>query len=74
MSNSEPSAIVLQGIPCRRGLYKFISNGENGSLKVRRDSPPGSRLEVSNSRGVADGRCVSKPMEPISARMLLLLL
>ena len=23
MSNSEPSAIVLQGIPCMRGLYKF---------------------------------------------------
>ena len=39
MSNSEPSAIVLQGIPCIRRLYKFDSNGENGSLKVRRDSP-----------------------------------
>ena len=22
MSNSEPSAIVLQGIPCMRGLYR----------------------------------------------------
>ncbi len=36
MSNSEPSAIVFQGIPCMCGLYKvFDSNGENGSLKVR---------------------------------------
>ncbi len=33
MSNSEPSAIVLQGIPCIGGLYiSFDSNGENGSL------------------------------------------
>ena len=33
MSNSEPSAIVLQGIPCIGGLYiSFNSNGENGSL------------------------------------------
>src|ERR1035441_10081254 len=95
MSNSQPSAIVLHGIPCMYGLYKFSwitqvsirmektvrsrfaaihlfrsdeqqpaerncapryslhvriiqvfmdytsfdSNGENGSLKVRRDSP-----------------------------------
>jgi hypothetical protein len=31
---------VLQGIPCIGGLYiSFDSNGENGSLKVRRDSP-----------------------------------
>src|SRR5712691_9867631 len=36
MSNSEPSAIVLQGIPCIGGLYtRFDSNGENGSLVVR---------------------------------------
>ncbi len=36
MSNSEPSAIVLQGVPCIGGLYRsFDSNGENGSLKVR---------------------------------------
>ena len=48
MSNSEPSAIVLHGIPCIGGLYtRFDSNGENGSLvvrsgfaaNVRRDSP-----------------------------------
>src|SRR6266567_3971078 len=39
MSNNEPSAIVLQGIRCMCGLYKvFDSNGENGSLKIRRDS------------------------------------
>ena len=34
MSNSEPSAIVLQGIPCMCGLYK----GENGSFNVPRDT------------------------------------
>src|ERR1700688_610242 len=44
MSNSDPSAIVLHGIPCIGGLYtSFDSNGENGfarrSLRVRRDSP-----------------------------------
>ncbi len=40
MSNSEPSAIVLQGIPCIGGLYISLdSNEENGLLKVRRDSP-----------------------------------
>jgi hypothetical protein len=40
MSNSEPSAIVLHGIACIGGLYiSFDSNEENGSLKVRRDSP-----------------------------------
>ena len=43
MSNSDPSAIVLHGIPCIGGLYtSFDSNGENGfarrSLRVRRDS------------------------------------
>ena len=45
MSNSEPSAIVLHGIPCIGGLYiSFDSNGEIGSLKVRRYSsaPPSS--------------------------------
>ena len=36
MSNSEPSAIVLQGIPCIGGLYiSFDSNGEIASLTVR---------------------------------------
>jgi hypothetical protein len=40
MSNSKPSAIVLHGIPCIGGLYiSFDSNGEIGSLKVRRNSP-----------------------------------
>jgi hypothetical protein len=38
MSNNEPSVIVRQGIPCMCGLY-IDSNGENGSLKVRRHSP-----------------------------------
>ena len=37
MSNSEPSAIVLHGIPCIGGLYiNFDSNGANGSREVRR--------------------------------------
>jgi hypothetical protein len=36
MSNSEPSAIVLQGITCMCGLYKFQLDGENGALKIRR--------------------------------------
>jgi hypothetical protein len=36
MSNSEPSAIVLHGIPCIGGLYiSFDSNGEIGSVVVR---------------------------------------
>ena len=35
MSNSEPSAIVLHGIPCIGGLYiSFDSNGEIGSSFV----------------------------------------
>ena len=33
MSNSEPSAIVLQGIPCMRGLYA-IRKEKTVSLKV----------------------------------------
>src|ERR1035438_6593619 len=45
MSNSHPSAIVLQGIPCIGGLYiSFDSNGENGSLKVRRR--PTIRIDI----------------------------
>src|SRR6266478_4745688 len=44
MSNSEPSAIVLQGIPCIGGLYKFRFEWRKRfalrcSIKVRRDSP-----------------------------------
>jgi hypothetical protein len=40
MSNSEPSAIVLHRMPCIGGLYiSFDSNGEIGSLRLRRDSP-----------------------------------
>jgi len=36
MSNSDPSAIVLQGIRCIGGLYISLdSNGENGSLKSK---------------------------------------
>ena len=37
MSNSEPSAIVLQGIFCIRALYEFRFNGEIGSFNCRRD-------------------------------------
>jgi hypothetical protein len=32
MSNSEPSAIVLKGIFCIRGLYSFNFDGEIGSF------------------------------------------
>ena len=39
MSNSDPSAIVLHGIPCIGGLYISLdSNGENGSLFALRSS------------------------------------
>src|ERR1700686_2116823 len=49
MSNSDPSAIVLHGIPSIGGLYiGFDSNGENGSLKVRRQRSP--RFTLSRSR------------------------
>src|SRR6202140_4741325 len=42
MSNSEPSAIVPQGIPCMRGLYtSFDSDGESGSLRF---TPSRSRM------------------------------
>src|SRR5580700_6501899 len=44
MNNSEPSAIVFQGIPCMCDYTSFDSNGENGSLKVHRDSPFLNRL------------------------------
>jgi len=44
MSNSEPSAIVPHGILCIGGLYiGFESKGENGSPKVRNDSPAAIR-------------------------------
>src|ERR1022692_913776 len=42
MTNSEPSAIVLQGIPCMCGLYKFRFEWRNGSFKVRRAAIPAS--------------------------------
>ena len=44
MSNSDPSVIVRQGIPCMRGLYKFQFEWRNGSLKVCRDSLSRSRM------------------------------
>ena len=44
MSNSEPSAIVLQGIPCMYGLYKF-------RLEWRKQFAQGSpRFTLSRSR------------------------
>src|SRR3981081_3410011 len=64
MSNSDPSAIVLHGVPCIGGLYiSFNSNGEIGSLKLRRDvrpevsrdSPLRITREVSNRLGIAPG-------------------
>ncbi len=58
MSNSEPSAIVLHGMPCIGGLYiSFDSNGENGSLVVRSGfaaiHPFQVAHEVSNWLGIA---------------------
>src|SRR6266853_4887035 len=44
MSNSEPSAIVLQGIPCMCGLYKF---GVERRKWFAQDSP---RFTLSRSR------------------------
>ncbi len=58
MSNSDPSAIVLQGIPCIGGLYiGFDSNGENGSLFALRSRfaaihPFWVAHEVSNWLGI----------------------
>src|SRR6202521_1635260 len=49
MSNSEPSATVLHGIPCIGGLYiSFDSNGEKRSLTVRRQRS--LRFTLSRSR------------------------
>jgi hypothetical protein len=45
MSNSEPSAIVLQDIPCMCDYTSFDSNGENGSqmtediIRLKRRAP-----------------------------------
>ena len=53
MSNSEPSPIVLQGIPCICGLYtSFDSNGETFSLKIRRDSSSDSLSAVLHACGL----------------------
>src|SRR5580658_5158171 len=48
MNNSAPSAIVLHGIPRIGELYikVRVRNGENGSLKVRPDSPFLNRTRV----------------------------
>src|SRR5579862_3039914 len=60
MSNSDPSAIVLQGIPCIGGLYTtFDSNRENGSLKVCRDSP----LSRSRMRYEVSPRAIAVPVK-----------
>ena len=41
MSNSEPTAIVLQAIPCMCGLYpSFDSHGETGSQSIPLALPP----------------------------------
>ena len=41
MSNSKPSAMVLQGIACIGGLYiKFDSNGEIGSVFAQEGISP----------------------------------
>ena len=49
MSNSEPSAIVLQGIPCIGGLYiSFDSNGENGSGRALTVREVGALSDLDN--------------------------
>jgi hypothetical protein len=54
MSNSEPSAIVLQGIPCMGGLYKFsIRMEKDGSLMVAAIHPFQIAHEVSNWLDIA---------------------
>jgi hypothetical protein len=60
MSNSEPSAIVLQGMPCIGGLYiSFDSNGETGSLKVRMaDNSLGRLLGLPRRSSVGCVDCV----------------
>jgi hypothetical protein len=49
MSNSEPSVIVRQGIPCMCGLY-IDSNGENGSLKLPDRALESREYQISESR------------------------
>jgi len=59
MSNSEPSTIVLHGIPCIGGLYiSFDSKGEIGSLidlqsRFAAIDPFQITHEVSNWLGIA---------------------
>jgi hypothetical protein len=57
MSNSEPSPIVLQGIPCMCGLYKFSIRMEKtvGSRHEARMTPAGRR-----SVYLAPGRIAGK--------------
>src|ERR1017187_7006608 len=55
MSNSEPSAIVLQGIPCMCGLYKFRFEWRNGSLKVRRAAIAASFKRLYTGQCLVDG-------------------
>ena len=61
MSNSDPSAAVLQGIPCIGGLYISLdSNGENGSLKVAAIHLRLELVEVSMLRYDAETRGKNK--------------
>ena len=47
MSNSDASAIVLQGIACIGGLYiSFNSNGEDGSFKFEQFASRQSRRGI----------------------------
>jgi len=56
MSNSEPNAIVLHGIPCIGGLYiGFDSTGENGSVKIRRDCTSDGKKERTGNVSCAQG-------------------
>ncbi len=69
MSNSEPSAIALQGIPCMCDYTNFNSNRDNSSLKV---SPPFTSFqiahEVSNWPGVVRRKPALRRIESIPGK------
>src|ERR1700688_5139697 len=65
MSNSDPSAIVLHGIPCIGGLYtSFDSNGENGSLVVRSGFAPIHPFQIAHEVSNWVGRPHKSPAGP----------
>ncbi len=53
MSNSEPNAIVLHGIPCIGGLYKLIRMKKTVRSRFAAIHPFQIAHEVSNWLGIA---------------------